>query len=139
MDKARAATVMAGVSLLAAVLALDWSNVLKVLAELPVIVKGYTGALPFGFGSFLLSVGIGGGIWSAVFLHPSVCKYRPHTCADLSAVSAGLLANIVQQWITEPTPRQMAWAILLGLFAGLVAMLASRLVWSWGAPPKEQP
>lgn len=139
MDKTRVATVTAAISVMAAILALDWSNVLRVLGELPNIIGGLTRSMPFGVKSVLLSVAIGSAAWSAIFLHPSICKYRPHTCADLTAVGVGLAVNVVQQLLTDPTPRQIAWSILLGLFAGMVAMLSSRVVWSLFATPKDQP
>lgn len=138
MDKTKLATITAACGVLAAILGL-WDNVKPILAELPGIVEGLTRAQLFGFGSFVLSVLFGIGIWWALWIRKEICPGRPHSCSDLWSVVVGWGVYIAQQWIEGATDKQWAWAVLLGAFAGLVAFLLSRLAWHFLAPPKGAP
>lgn len=135
MDKTKTATIMAACGVLAAIFGL-WPALKPILAELPGIIEGLTRAQLFGFGSFILAVLFGIGIWWALWIRKEICPGRPHSCSDLWSVVAGFVVYIAQQWIEGATDRQWAWAVLLGAFAGLVAFLLSRLAWHFLAPPK---
>lgn len=139
MDKSRLATITAVVALIGTAIGWDWATFLKGMALLPDTVRAFTAGLPFGFLSFMLSLGIGCGIWAAIYTHPSICKTKPHSCADMTAVGAGMAVNLIQQVVTATTPRELVMAMLLGLFAGLLAMFLSRLAWSFFAKPKVAP
>ena len=135
MDKtAKFATITAACGVLAAVLGL-WEKLKPILAELPGIIEALTRAQLFGFGSFLLSVFFGIGIWWALWIRKEICPGRPHSCSDLWSVVVGWVVYILQQWIEGATDKQWAWAFLLGAFAGLLAFLLSRLAWHFLAPP----
>lgn len=137
MDKTKLATITAVCGVLAAAFGL-WDKLKPILAELPGIIDGWTRAQLFGFGSFLLSVGIGIGIWWFLWARKEICRGRPHSCSDLWSVFAGWAIYVAQQALAGGTSRQMAYAVIMGLFAGLVAFLLSRIAWHFIAPPKPE-
>lgn len=135
MDKTKLATITAACGVLAAIFGL-WSQLKPILAELPGIIETLTRAQLFGFWSFMLALAFGMAVWWALFLYEHVCRWRPHSCSDLWSVVAGWAVYIAQQWIEGATNKQWAWAFLMGLFAGLLAFLFSRIIWHFSAPPK---
>lgn len=138
MNPTKLATITAACGVLAAIFGL-WSQLKPILSELPSIIDALTKSQLFGFGSFLLALFFGMAVWWTLFLYEHVCRWRPHSCSDLWSVVAGWAVYIAQQMIEGYTSRQMAWAVLMGLFAGLLAFLLSRLIWHFWAPPKVAP
>lgn len=138
MNATKLATITAACATLAAIFGL-WDKLKPILAELPGIIDGWTRAQLFGFGSFLLSIGIGIGVWWALWLHKEVCRWRPHSCSDLWSLVAGWGIYVAQQALEGGTPRQMAYAVIMGFFAGLVAFLVARMAWHFLAPVKLDP
>lgn len=136
-DKFSKATGLTFAAFVALIVGLNWQDFFAGLSGLPAMVRALSEGMPYGFWSTLLAFALACGIWGAIFIHPSVCKFRPHTCADTAAVVTGLGVNIVQYWTGGHGAPSSAW--LLGLLAGLGAMYSSRLLWSFFAPPKEPP
>lgn len=135
MDKTKVTAITAACGVLAVIFGL-WEKAKPILAELPGIIAGWTNAQLFGFGSFIVSVGIGFGVWWLLWVNKQICPVRPHSCSDLWSVAAGWGIYVAQQVIAGGTARQMAYAVIMGMFSGLMAFLFSRIAWHFLAPPK---
>lgn len=123
---------------IALIVGLQWDSFFKALSGFPALVQAWSAGLPFGFWSFLLALGIGMGVWGFVYMHPSVCVLRPHSCADSMAVGSGLAVELAQQAaMGAARPGALLTALWLGLLAGLLAMYLARLLWSLFAPPRD--
>jgi hypothetical protein len=137
MDKPKFATMGIVLGLVGTFLGM-WPALSKMLGELPGLVQTLTGGQLFGIGSFFIAWLFGFCIWWALWHYEAVCRGRPHLCSDVWSVVVGWLAYMVQQVLAAGTPKQMAYAFLImGPLAGLLAFLASRVVWAVWAPPKE--
>lgn len=137
-DKFKSLTGLSLAAFIALIVGLQWDAFFKAMAGFPALVESLSSGLPFGFWSCLLSLALGMGVWGFVYLHPSVCSARPHSCADSIAVIVGVAVNLAQQWAGgDGTPKGVLLALLLGLFAGFASMYLARLVWSFFAPPKD--
>jgi hypothetical protein len=138
MDKATVGKALtAAIAAMAAFAVIDWSNVQSAVERMPALFQALSTGFPLGFWTFLLTLGMAMGLWGAIFIHPGVCKWRPHSCADAAAVLGGLILGVIQQSLAGSGGSvEMGRAILLSLFAGLLAMWLSRLAWSLFAPPK---
>lgn len=123
---------------IALVVGLQWGEFFQAMSGFPAMVQALSAGLPFGFWSCLLALALGMGAWGFVYLHPSICSARPHSCADTVAVAIGVVVNLAQQWAGgDGTPKGVLLALLLGLFAGFASMYLARLAWSLFAPAKE--
>lgn len=137
-DRFSKATGLSLAAFIALVVGLQWDSFFKALAGFPALVQAWSAGLPFGLWSFLLALAIGMGVWAAIFLHPSVCSRRPHSCADSAAVGTGLAVELTQQAVGgNATPGAILNALWLGLLAGLLAMYLARLAWSFFSTPKD--
>lgn len=139
MDKATVSKAITGaIAAMAAFALIDWANVQTALERMPKLIQALSTGFPLGFGTWLLTLGMAMGLWGLCYLHPGVCKWRPHSCADAAAVVGGLVLGVIQQslWGSGASV-EMGRAMLLSFFAGLLAMWLSRLVWSLFATPKE--
>lgn len=137
-DKFSKATGLSLAAFIALLVGLEWDAFFKALAQFPALVQAWSSGLPFQFWSFLLAVGVGIGMWGFLYLHPAVCKTRPHSCADSASVAVGVAVVLAQQIAGgHVTPGAMLTCLWLGLFAGLLSMYLARLLWSFFASPKE--
>lgn len=134
-EKFTKATGVTLAAFIAMIVGANWKEFFAGLAGLPAMVQSLSSGMPFGFWSCMLSWALGCGMWSLLYLHPEVCKTKPHNCADLAAVATGIGVNLAQYVADGHGASSSAW--LLGLLAGLSAMLCSRIVWSLFATPKE--
>lgn len=132
---------LTGVSLaafIALIVGLQWKPFFEGMAAFPAFVQSLATGLPFGFWSCALAFLLACGVWGFVYLHPSICSTRPHSCADSVAVATGVAVNLAQQWAGgDGTPRGVLLAFFLGLTVGLAGMYAARFFWSFMSPPKD--
>lgn len=137
-DKFSKLTGVSFAAFVALIVGLQWKPFFEGMSAFPAFVQSLATGLPFGFWSCVLALVLGMGVWGFVFLHPSVCASRPHSCADSAAVVTGVAVSLAQQWAGgDGSPRGVLMAFFLGLLAGFSAMYLARLTWSFFSPPKE--
>lgn len=97
---------------------------LEVLKGIPLLVQAWTAGLPFGAGSFLLSVAFACGVWGFAtrWLHGRYAQLAVETITLLS----GVAVTLAQQW--TGTPGQRLTALIAGMIAGFMAPYVGKLI-----------
>lgn len=139
-DKFSKLTGVSFAAFIALIVGLQWKPFFEGMSAFPSFVQSLATGLPFGFWSCLLALVLGMSVWGFLYLHPSVCAAKPHSCADSAAVATGVVVNMAQQWAGgDGSPVGVMLAFFLGLLAGFAAMYIARLLWSFFTPPKGPP
>ena len=138
-EKFARATGMTLGAAMVALLAVNWGEVGPGIAKTIEDVWAAFSRLPWqGFG-FVASVVGGVSSWHYMYRHPVFYRAKPHDGADNWALGVGWCMCIALQLIFGSGYRGFAAAVVFGYVAGTMSVLIARKLWSWSAPPKEDP
>jgi energy-converting hydrogenase Eha subunit A len=106
---------------LLALFAMHGGALVDVLLALPEVAAAFAARMPFGAWSFFISMAVSAGLYAFLMRWLPLCSNgrRPHFAAETMAILAALLASLLQQESSAPSP--LMRAVLLGLVAGLLS------------------